>query len=330
MPDKVYKTLNSQMRILRSRGLLISGSRDKDILKRENYYNLINGYKMPFINKQNTSTNEQYLSGTKLSEIYALYCFDRELRSIFIRYILEIENNVKSIIARCFSETYGHKNYLRVENFETLSPVPPSNHTYKTDVKKVAEVTQLISGIQHDIGHQLSKKNPMITHYITNYGYVPLWVLVNSLTLGTISKFYAHLKQSDKNAVAKNLNTKKEYLERFLDLLTVYRNICAHDERLFNFKTFKNKKPHSIHTFVEHQLLNIPMSNTNMPILGKNDLFAVVIIFKKLLPPQRFKNFFKALEKEINTLSKGLQTIGISDIEHEMGFPTNWRDIIKI
>ena len=31
MPDKVYKTLNSQMRILRSRGLLISGSRDKDM-----------------------------------------------------------------------------------------------------------------------------------------------------------------------------------------------------------------------------------------------------------------------------------------------------------
>ena len=47
--DKIYKTTNSQMKKLRSRGLAISGSRAKKIIEMENYYNLINGYKNLFI-----------------------------------------------------------------------------------------------------------------------------------------------------------------------------------------------------------------------------------------------------------------------------------------
>ena len=63
--------------------------------------------------------DETYLAGTKFDEIYALYLFDRELRNLFIRYILEIENNVKSVLAHVFSDKYGHDNYLRIANFDT-------------------------------------------------------------------------------------------------------------------------------------------------------------------------------------------------------------------
>ena len=66
-----------------------------------------------------TKSDETYLPGTKFEEIYALYLFDRELRNIFIRYILEIENNVKSVLAHEFSRKYGYDNYLKVANFDT-------------------------------------------------------------------------------------------------------------------------------------------------------------------------------------------------------------------
>lgn len=59
-----------------------------------------------------------YLPGAKFEEIYALYLFDRELRNLYIRYILEIENNIKSVLARVFSKKYGHDNYLKVSNFD--------------------------------------------------------------------------------------------------------------------------------------------------------------------------------------------------------------------
>lgn len=55
--DKPFKTYYQQLRILRSRNLLIpNGSRAVKILKRENYYNIINGYKDIFLDS-NYSTD---------------------------------------------------------------------------------------------------------------------------------------------------------------------------------------------------------------------------------------------------------------------------------
>lgn len=49
MADKSYKSYRQQLNILRSRGMVIGkgsqGSRVMRILERENYYNVINGYK---------------------------------------------------------------------------------------------------------------------------------------------------------------------------------------------------------------------------------------------------------------------------------------------
>lgn len=44
-----------------------------------------------------------YKKETKFEEIYALYEFDRQLRSIFLKYILKIENSLRVLIAYYFS-----------------------------------------------------------------------------------------------------------------------------------------------------------------------------------------------------------------------------------
>lgn len=50
MPEKVFRDTRTQIGILRSRGVVIKNSkRAKDIIRRTNYYNLINGYKDPFL-----------------------------------------------------------------------------------------------------------------------------------------------------------------------------------------------------------------------------------------------------------------------------------------
>ncbi|MDR2569750.1 MAG: Abi family protein, partial [Oscillospiraceae bacterium] len=110
--DKLFMTTNAQMRLLRGRGLHISGSYEKRILEKENYYNVINGYKSLFLDNTYQGQDECYKAGTQFKELYALFLFDRELRSLFLRYILEVENNVRSIIAHDFSKKYGHDNYL--------------------------------------------------------------------------------------------------------------------------------------------------------------------------------------------------------------------------
>ena len=326
--DKTFSTTNTQLRKLRKRGMLISnGSRAKRIIEMENYYNLINGYKKLFLDRTYTGPDEQYLAGTKFEEVYALYLFDRELRNIFIRYILEIENNIKSVLAHDFSGKYGHDNYMKVAHFDTS--IKPWER--KTPSQKVGDIASLISNIQYEISKQLSKNNPMISHYMLEYGYIPLWVLVNTLTLGTISTFYSYLTQKDQNDIGRHFMLKLEEMNSFLRVLTVYRNACAHDERLYNLKSLRyTTQPNNIRTMSLHGRLGIPKDASNNPICGKNDLFAIVIICKLMLKENSFVEFVDSVKLEIDKLSSRLSTIGIEDVLKEMGFPANWYDIKNV
>lgn len=291
----------------------------------ENYYNLINGYKLLFLDSSYTSTDEHYLPGTKFEEIYSLYIFDRELRSIFMRYILEIENNIKSILSHDFSSKYGHNNYLKISNFDTsINP-----YSKKTTAQKIGQIAELISKLQHETSRQLSKNNPMISHYMLEYGYVPLWVLVNTLSLGTISTFYSYLSQKDQNDIGKYFLLKPAEMCSFLQVLTIYRNACAHNERLFNLKSLRrDMKPNCISTMPIHRKMNIPINSSNNPCLGKNDLFAILIIFKIMLSNDSFNTFFSSLKQNIERLTNSLSTISIDTIFAQMGFPENWEEIL--
>ncbi len=86
---------------------------------------------------------------------------------MFLKRILRIENTVKSAIAYEFSWEHGHDNYLRLANFNQ---------------SLLADVSKLISTIQQDISRNYPS-NQSIKHYLETHGYVPLWVLVNILTL---------------------------------------------------------------------------------------------------------------------------------------------------
>mgnify|MGYP004526090351 CR=1 FL=1 len=82
--EKTYKTYRQQLAKLRSRGMEIKegaqGARAMRILEQENYYNVINGYKSLFLEREATDVlDEKYKEGTTFNEVYALYCFDRYL-----------------------------------------------------------------------------------------------------------------------------------------------------------------------------------------------------------------------------------------------------------
>jgi len=307
--DKVFKTYDEQIEILRLRGLTVNDDA-KDILKKENYYNVINGYKDLFLDNQ--EMDEKYKSGTNFMEIYALYEFDRELRFIFLRKLLKVENYLKSIIAYRFSEKYGHDNYLKIENFE------PHNK----NVKKSQNVMQVISTLQKSISDQIGKHNA-VTHYITEYGYVPLWVLVNVLTFGNISKFYGVLKLQDRHAIAKVFTVQENILKSYLKLMSVFRNICAHDERLYNAKL----NGLDIVAGNIHNQLGIKKDKNGKYIHGINDVFALLICLKELLREDDITDIILQINERIAKLEQKIYTVEITEILSLMGLPENWKKV---
>lgn len=271
----------------------------KQLIRNTNYYNLINGYKEPFL--QPNISYEKYFSGTTFEEIYALYEFDRKLRIITLEYILEIEKQVKSLIAYCFSKVHGHKNYLKLENFDILGQ------------KKYGQVCNLLSSLYKKISLNIDK-DLSVSHYVSGKNYIPLWVLVNTLSMGDISKFYSNMVQRERNDVARRLKwgIREHQLASCLFFLSTIRNRCAHDERLYSYLSYvdlcNNKYFHYFHK----------SSNTN-------SYFAVMVAFKMLLSTQRYQTYHRQIESLFNELSNQLSTIPIKKIRGKMGLPNNWR-----
>lgn len=153
--EKIFKTIDEQIDILKSRNIIIDDyDKAYNLLSKNNYYYLINGYKDLFIDS--TSKKEKYIDGTKLEEIYALYEFDKDIKINFLKYLLLIENEIDTYLAYEFSKSYGHKNYLVLTNFCNLR-------------SKQCLIEKFIKDINLEIEYQYKNSNEMIMHYLDNY-----------------------------------------------------------------------------------------------------------------------------------------------------------------
>jgi abortive infection bacteriophage resistance protein len=320
MSEKTYKSYRQQINILRSRGMVIGkgsqGSRAMRILETENYYNVINGYKELFLASPATpASDEVYKTGTTFDEVYALYNFDRELRNIYLKYLLKIENTFKTVIAHEFSAKYGHDNYLKIENFDTSSE------------RNISSAIKLIGDIQQEIARQMSKHHQVVTHYMTEHGYIPLWVLVKVLTFGKIENFYKNMKPDDKIIVSKQFGLQPDELAKFMHMLALARNKCAHDERFFDMKFKERIHTKSIKNF---SVLGIVRAKDGSYTYGTNDVYAIAIMFALLLSKTDLKEFISSMKTAFNKLQKQLHTISATDIMSMMGYDSNWTNLLKL
>ena len=111
---KEYKTNEDLIRYLSSKGVTISDKADAlQKIERYTYYSIVNTYKSIFKDK-----NGKYIDNVTFDEIYALFEFDKELKNTILKYCLEIENVIKSIMANQISRVYGVKEYLKTINWD--------------------------------------------------------------------------------------------------------------------------------------------------------------------------------------------------------------------
>lgn len=309
MGKKTFKTLDEQIEILKSKGLVINDvEKAKNILLRENYF-FISGYRHLFMKSWKDIS---FIPGTTFEELYAMFIFDRKVRNIFFKNLLIIENNIKSLISYQLSKKYGfmEKNYLNPKNFSKNPMKSRQVHDILNKVKRQIRV----NGKQHSA----------TMHYITNYGYIPLWILVKVLSFGIVAELYDILDESDQMAIAKYYNLEVETLVIYLSILSNYRNLCAHEDILYDHRTQK-----VIPDTKYHYLLNIDMTNDEYNY-GKNDLFSVVIIMKQLLTNSEFREFINEIGYEIDILEGKTNILPINNFLNKIGFPDNWRDIVNL
>lgn len=281
--NKPFITYTAQVEKLKNEKKLIIINTDFAIasLKNISYYGLISGYKHPFIDIHTC----KYINNTCFEDIVTLYEFDEELRGLFFRYLCRIERKLRSSISYYFSQKHGERQeeYLNPANYSKVN---------KKGLIKLIKMLEKMANENTDHKYLIYQRN--------KYHNVPLWVIFNALTFGQISKMFELLPQNMQALICQDFgNIKKNEMIKFLKVLTLYRNVCAHNERLFSYHTYID-----IPDTLIHKKLDIP-KNTSKYIFGKNDLFCVVIAFRYLLPQTDFLIFkktttayFKSIRKE--------------------------------
>ena len=306
---KDFKTISQQVEILKNKGLIIDDIENAEmILLKENYF-FLNGYRHLFMN---SASDRTFVTGSTFNELYSLFLFDRYSRNIFFKNLLIIENRLKSVISYQMSKKYGYKekDYLNLKNFTQ-------------DPEKRRRVKDVIEKMKRQIRINTSRHNATM-HYLKNYGYIPLWILVKVLSFGMVCELFSILKDEDKIEVASVFGISVEYLEDFLPILSNYRNLCAHEDIVFDHKTERQ-----IPDTEYHKKLNIFKMDGEY-IYGKNDIFSVIIMFKYMLGDDEFRLMLKEFEYEFEKLDGRIDSIPVEKILDTMGIPKNYIDIIDM
>ena len=285
---KEYKNNEELIDYLISKNVIVN---DKKLalknIEKYSYYSIINGYKAVFKDK-----NNNYKENTSFEEIFALYEFDKNIKAIFLKYTLEIEVVIKSLMANTLAEEYGIEDYLKLENLD---------ENVNEDL-----INDFIEKIKKEIDDNYIK-HPAIKHYKDTYNFVPPFVLTKILTFGAISRYYSLLKQSDRQKISKYFKLSDKLLRQILINLTMVRNISAHSDRLFNYR---NK--------YDISFKNIEKDYNRKEYLC--NLYMIIKSMKVLLDEEKYKEFENLLNREIEKLKDKLIVVDINDILRRMGY----------
>lgn len=234
MADKEFLTHNQQMRRLRDdKKISCAGSKDKEILCRIGYFNLVNGYKNPFVADVDPNGNHIYYRGTHIKEIYALKQFDDELRSLLLKHITLVEEEVRTVTAYKFDEVNanGQITWYQIEAYN------PQNGG--------APIMKVISKAYHDVERSSQE---YVKYYQDHHKFIPTWIMAKVISFSNFINLLDCSKDSVKQAVCRLYGMVDaagycdfDLLIGSLHWLRIVRNSCAHNERIYTMRHAKGR-----------------------------------------------------------------------------------------
>lgn len=287
---KPFKTIEQQIDILTERGLKIDDRTEAlHLMACYNYYRL-SGYTLTL------RRSNQFSYGVSLSDVMQIYNFDAGLRAILLYALEYIEVSIRTHIGYYHAQQYGPLGYLQSDSFINHERFFKFKQDFDAAIK------------------EQSDREVFVHHHIVNYsGEFPIWVAVELLSFGTLSRLFKNLKKAevqDKICSEHYGLIKADYIENWLQGLTILRNICAHRGRIYNRNIhFSVKLSTKDKRFLTAEGLEVQKIT--------KQLFGYLFVMKKLTDDSNVWSFF--MESFI-ALTKKYQFV---DLKY-YGFPENW------
>lgn len=229
-----WKSYADQLQILTDRGLLV---RDSDIaildLERIGYY-CLSGYWYPFrILKDDPDAiprkEDQFVAGSYFEDAVALYIFDKDLRLMALDALERIERAIRVDVAHLLGQrdSFAHHDPLQFYSNFGSNTIAHGRNAGKTQHQLWMEHYYSLIKRNHSVA--------FVAHNMGKYGKLPIWVAIEILDFGSLSRLFAGMKIADKNKIAAKYRLQSgRQLEKWLRSLNFFRNVAAHHSRMWN------------------------------------------------------------------------------------------------
>ena len=228
-----YISVDQQIQKLKSQKLSFSDEQTaKSILQTYGYYNIINGYRDPYIVREyDTKT---YSPNVSFEEIYALFRFDHSIRDAVLLSMIDLEEHLRAIVADIIAEDFGsdYNIYLDNNNYRDKRVSDPkfSRNNVLSYMRKIAQTTFV----------------QPIKYYRETHGIIPPWILLKGLQMGTLVNYVRLFKGPQREKLIQRLYSSqfiaqkgidfcKDLLSDSLFMCYDYRNLAAHGGRVYNY-----------------------------------------------------------------------------------------------
>lgn len=278
------------------------GSFDKTILCRNGYFNLINGYKTPFIQYIDGDGLKHYIPNTSIGEIYFVKKFDENLRLLLLGAITKAEEEVRTFAAYKFDELNGGGTI----------------HWYDTNAySSKKSITDVVKTISMGYGEISRSKLSYVSHYLGQHHSIPTWVYFKVIRFSTFITTLTLCKDNVCSSLCNLYSMVKEngqpnfkLLINSLQFLRSVRNACAHNERLYDIHR-KNGR------IIEPILLSL------RPVYRRNRtqrLLDCLIYLKYYLDPNDFDSLVDQFYVLITDLSHNISLPAFDKVRSQIGF----------
>lgn len=301
--SKEFKTHRQLMNHLRKKKKIeCYGSFDKATLSKHGYFNVVNGYKLPFISGKNAN-GHVYIGNTKLEDMLMVKQFDDLLREHLLKYLTRVEEEVRTLAAYTFDEINDRGKIKWHQHEAYASNVNP----------------QTIMRIITDSYSQVFRnKNEYRKHYIEKHKHVPTWILTKTMNFKTFIEFLEISKNPVKDSLCKLYNVvdssgnyNHELLVGSLNWFRIIRNSCAHNERIYCMED-KDSRIRDIY------FSNLPKSYTR----DRNQdrlVFDSIVYMKYFLETDDYNEFLEIIHSLLIDLKDSIPSVPFERIRAKIG-----------
>ena len=333
--NKPYLSCEEQLVLLEYRGVRIENKKFAlEQLETISYYSLINAYSPLF--KQ---ANGQYEENVTFNDFYMCYKYDTRLKNIIFKYIILIEQSLKTNLSATVAKNYGVQEPTLKRTFTNKKGKQITGYDIRNsylDAKNYDGNNSFRSGhLRHLSKYRDYLKNDSIKHYRNNHNHIPPWILIIPLNFGETIKWFSILKPKDKQSVASKVcgletdDSLKEVAIPILEILRQYRNVIAHGQRFYSFKSNEDTAHLSlsfVNSLLEYDFIDKAKYKKG---IGKNDLYSLIISIMIFTKPagirKKFIEELNILYKEIEKYCKYnlFEVIGINQYDLEKLYVLN-------